>query len=66
MHPQEAKHHLKKHGWTQEQAARHLKVTFSYFNRVVNGHLKSQRLLAKILRLGPNPTPSKALLQAAA
>lgn len=63
MHPHDAKNHLKNQGWTQEQAAKRLRVTFSYFNRVLNGHLSSQRLLKRVLELGPNPEPTKATLR---
>lgn len=56
----EAKNYLKKHGWTQGQAARRLNVTESYLCRVLNGHLSSQRLVRAILALGTNPSPRKA------
>jgi hypothetical protein len=51
--------HLKRHGWTQDQAARHFNVTVSYLCRVLNGQLKSQRLVRAVMALGPNPLPSK-------
>jgi hypothetical protein len=59
MHLNEAKSHLKRHGWTQDQAARHFNVTVSYLCRVLNGQLKSQRLVRAVLALGQNPAPSK-------
>lgn len=55
-----AKLHLKKNRWTQEQAARHLNVTQSYLNRVLNGEMKSERLMKAVMSLGMNPNPKKA------
>jgi predicted XRE-type DNA-binding protein len=56
MQVNEAKHHLKNHGWTQREAADVLRVDLSYLNRVINGKLKSKRLIAAIMRLQPSPT----------
>jgi len=61
-----AKDHLKKHGWTQGQAASHLNVTESYLCRVLNGQMKSQRLFRAVMNLGRNPTPKKTPNYAAA
>lgn len=35
-------------GWTQQEAAKDLQVTFEHLNRVLNGHRVSKSLLAKI------------------
>lgn len=59
MQLNKAKLHLKKHGWTQGQAARHLNVTESYLCRVLNGQMQSQRLTQAVLSLGSNPRPNK-------
>lgn len=59
MQLNKAKHHLKKNGWTQGQAARHLNVTESYLCRVLNGQMKSQRLMSAVMGLKSNPRPNK-------
>lgn len=59
MQLNEPKRYLKKHGWTQRQAAAVLNVSESYLCRVLNGHMKSRRLLAAVLRLGNSPRPAK-------
>lgn len=59
MELNKAKNHLKTQGWTQEQAAKRFNLTTSYVNRVLNGDLKSRRLISAVLSLGPNPDRKK-------
>lgn len=59
MQLNEAKRHLKTNGWTQGQAAIRLNVTESYLCRVLNGAMKSHRLLKAVMGLGKNPQPKK-------
>lgn len=55
-----AKSHLKTHGWTQSQAAQRLGIDQTYLCRVLNGHMKSKRLVSAVMSLGLNPSPKKA------
>lgn len=42
------KRRLAAKGWTQQEAAKDLQVSFEHLNRVLNGHRESRSLLAKI------------------
>jgi len=45
------KRRLAAKGWTQQEAARELQVSFEHLNRVLNGHRVSRSLIEKIEKL---------------
>jgi len=57
MTRQHAKDHLKKRGWSQRRAAKHLGVSQEHLNRVLSGERKSIRLLSSIATIPASPTP---------
>lgn len=63
MQPHTAKHHLKSNHWTQQEAAEALNVTLSYLNRVLNGELKSRRLLEAVMLLTPKGSKKKPVYE---
>jgi hypothetical protein len=46
-----AKAHLAEMGWSYRHAAKHLGVCYQHISDVLNGHIPSARLVAKILAM---------------
>jgi transcriptional regulator with XRE-family HTH domain len=55
---QSARNALRRKGWKQAEAARHLGVSAVHLNYVLNGRRESKRLLNAIARLPENHIPA--------